>query len=177
MNYKGTFSSKDSKAITYFYDKYFSSVYAFAVSIIKDDDEAKDIVQKSYIKIWDGCITFKSGNSFKAYLYNSVKNMCIDYLRKKSKLTDKEVEKIAFNIEDKVIENEILTHIYLAIEKLPKVRRSIILSQIQGMSIEDIAGKFDISPSTVKVHLSLAKKDLKKSLKDLYPIFCIFFNF
>lgn len=160
--------------IKYLYESYFVRLIIFANNIIDNKNEAEDLVQKLFIKLWKKEISFKSHIKIKSYLYNSVKNSCLDYL----KTAKREIELSEFivkSVDEYMIETETVAEILSSIMKLPKIRRNVLLSKMEGMTIEDICTKFDISKNTVKTHLRLAKEELKKELNNNI-LFLIFFT-
>lgn len=168
-------NTSDGETIKYLYDSFFPRATLFAVSFVKNESLAKDIVQKVFIKIWDNNLLFDSPTHFKSYLYNSVKNSCLDDIKRKKPLLDDSRDIPQKNIENIIIETEVHAEILKHINMLPKARRQVLLAKIEGMTIEDIAIRYDLSKQTVKNHLSLAKKQLKVSLDNIYPIFLYFF--
>jgi len=151
------------------FHKYFPRICVYAASIIKDDAVATDIAQDVFIRLWEKKLSFKSIQSFKAYLYNSIKNTCLNYLRDKKEnssielLTD--ITSKEEDIESLIIEAELSAKLFEAIMELPQARREVILLRINGMTIEDIAKELNVSLNTVKSHKKLAHKQLRDNLR------------
>ncbi|MCH4552267.1 MULTISPECIES: RNA polymerase sigma-70 factor [Aestuariibaculum] len=165
-------SLKEFKA--YFDDQYMS-LCLFAHKYIGDLELSKDIVQDVFVKIWEDKITFKSENSIKTYLYTSVKNKCLDYLKSKTykstnKLSDADIQKLEtepfFMREVAVQETSKIIH--QAIATLPKKCAEILLLSIQDYSNQDIANELNISVNTVKAQKKIAYKKLKPILKEYF---------
>lgn len=166
----------NNDVIKYIYENYFPRLTVFAKSIVNNEDEAKDIVQNILTKIWFKNLSFHSNAHLKTYMYNSVKNSCINHLKKQQETVNEQPEEFIDDIERKIISTEIKAEILFHINNLPKARRDVLLSKIEGMKVEDIALKYNISKDTVKRHISLAKKDLSRDIPDIYILLLLFFN-
>lgn len=167
--FAGEISLCKELVIKQLFHKYFPRVCVFAASIIKNDAVAADIAQEVFIRLWEKKLTFNNINSFKAYLYKTIRNACLNYLR--DKIVSSDIDKIGDidsnenNIESLIIEAEISAKLFESIMLLPKARREIMLLRIDGMSIEDIADELKVSLNTVKTHKKLAHKQLRNSLR------------
>jgi len=157
------------------FHKYFPRVCIYAASIIKDDAVATDIAQDVFIRLWEKRLSFQTIQSFKAYLYNSVKNTCFNYLRDKKESSSIEhlgdITSKDHNIEFLIMEAELSAKLFEAIMKLPQARREVMLLRINGMTIEDIADELNISLNTVKTHKKLAHKQLRQNLRTAMYVF------
>ncbi|GAA4305382.1 RNA polymerase sigma-70 factor [Aestuariibaculum suncheonense] len=163
-----------------YFDNQYMSLCLFANKYIGDLELAKDIVQDVFVKIWEDKITFKNENNIKTYLYASVKNKCLDYLKSKmykstAQLSDKDIQKMEtepfFLREVALVETSKIIH--QAIETLPKKCAEILLLSIQEYSNQDIATELNISVNTVKAQKKIAYKKLKPILKE-YFLFLVF---
>ena len=76
------------KTFDYFFRQYFAALCFFAQSIIHNEEDAKDIVQDCFIKLWDDDSALEEkADTVKSFLYTMVRNRCIDYVRKKKVIT------------------------------------------------------------------------------------------
>lgn len=166
----------DENTIGYLYDNFFTRASVFADSIINDEFESKDIVQKVFTKIWSMNLRFDSLIHFKTYLYNAVKNSCLNYLRTNRSENNEVIEELESSIEESIIKTEIESELIKQVKRLPETKREIILSRLKGMTLEDIAKKLMISKNTVKTHIRLANKQLKENLKNIYLFFLISYH-
>jgi RNA polymerase sigma-70 factor (ECF subfamily) len=99
----------DEKALSILIEKYLSDAYNFAFRLIYDKQAAEDIAQESFIKAWKKIRGFRSGSSFKTWLFAIVRNTAIDWLRSKRKqalipTSDEQIEGFAA---EKLIDNEL----------------------------------------------------------------------
>jgi RNA polymerase sigma-70 factor (ECF subfamily) len=110
----------------------------------------------------------------KSYLYQSVKNRCIDYLRKEKSTS--EISEIVENINqtpfrDLVEEAELNDRINASINQLPeKCREIFLLCRFEGLKYAEIAKKLNISVKTVEMQMGIALKKLRENLSDYQMI-------
>ncbi|MDR2037359.1 MAG: RNA polymerase sigma-70 factor [Bacteroidales bacterium] len=177
--------ASDLKSFEDIYLTYFSGLYNYAFTIIKDTNEAKDVVSDVFMKLWEERNTRIIDLSLKAYLFKSVYNRCLNVLKHK-KVNDKYenyLNHLKFLIEDErdyplsgLIENELAEIIQQSINKLPQQCRSIfIMSRYDNMSHEEIAKKMKISINTVHTQIRRALGKLRIELKDFLPFLLFLF--
>ncbi len=166
------------------FDKLYIPLSLFASKYIDDLEVSKDIVQDVFVKIWEDEITFLNENTTKSYLYTSVKNRCLDYLKSRQyKSTDSfsigEMEKLeteAFFLREVVI-LETSNIIQNAINTLPKKCAKIIDLSLNDFTNAEIARELAISINTVKTQKKIAYKRLKPILKDYFILIAFIFEF
>ncbi len=167
--------NKDKKAFGYLFDRYYRRLFLFARKIVYDSDAAYDAVQNVLIKIWENSDKIQLNHSLKNYLFISVKNECLQYLRslkirdsknqlwaitylESSKMEDME------DMED--INEELYNQIRNCIEKLPLQCKMIYKYRIfYGFKYSEIASIMDTSEDVVKVQIFRANKILKSLSK------------
>lgn len=163
---------KDEKTIEDLFKMFFPRLCSYAVTFVKNDANAADLVQEVFIKIWDKKLTFANLLNFKVYAYNSVKNACLNHIRDNaSKTSITGMEDQLSDIHESgnaVIESEIANMIFDAINELPEARKEVMLMKLKGMKLQEIADNLDLNIQTVKNYVSIAHKELKPKLKDLY---------
>lgn len=173
-----------------FYLYYFPKLVRFAKEYVLSEEEAENIVQDTFLVLWEQKNSFEQFQNIQAYLFRLTKNKCIDFLRhkimtqeKKQGMLDaqkKEYEYNLFSIEqfdDSIFNTENINLIlHEAIQSLPeKCRNIFILSRFEEMSHQQIAEKLNISTSTVNNQISFAMKNLKEKLKK-YSFILLLFN-
>lgn len=144
-------------------DLYSDGVYRFILKNIKDEDEAKDIVQDTYEKLW-----IKSSdvdyNKVKSYLFSAAYHTMIDKIRKNKRIT------AIADFEDNIgsytgYYNGLSEVLNEAIERLPEIQRSVILLRdYEGYPYDEIAEITGLSESQVKVYIYRGRLALKKYL-------------
>ena len=149
------------------FDAYFRKLYLplgmYALKIVEDAQEAEDIVEDAFMKVWQRIEKGDSIENFRAYMYRSVRNECISFLRNKKEFV--EFENIP-EIDDETIDtSERDAKIWKAIEELPeKCREIFLLSKRDGLSNEEIAIEMGISIKTVKNQMTKAFSRLREAL-------------
>ncbi|MCF8368556.1 MAG: RNA polymerase sigma-70 factor [Bacteroidales bacterium] len=158
---------------------YFKPLCFFAYGYLNDRDSAQEIVQDVFINLWGKRETMDPQKAIKSYLYTSVKNRCLNYIRDhkkfRSQYLDIELElEIPFEDVDMFSESETRKKINNALDKLPeKCRQVFELSRFEEMKYKEIAINMGISIKTVEVQMSKALKILREELKDLIPLIII----
>lgn len=156
------------KAFDALYIQYSPKVKHFLSGFIKNQDEARDMTQEIFYKIWINRETLSKVESFKAYLFRIARNMIYDYYEHnqvKESYQRKQQDEKAYDdlIEEEFYAKELSLLIDIAVEKMPAQRRKIfIMSRREGLSNDEIAQRLDISKRTVENHLTQALSDLRK---------------
>ncbi len=147
-------------------DEFADGVYRFILKNIKDEDKAKDIVQDSFMKMWDRHSNI-SFDKAKSYLFTTAYHTMIDNIRRDDKLSV-----LGADIYDPVSQengysdlNEILNN---AVERLPKIQKSVILLRdYEGYSYSEIGNITNLNESQVKVYIYRARLFLKNYIGSL----------
>jgi len=156
--------------------KYEKTAYNIALKMIRNQDDAMDISQEAFIKVFKSIKTFNFEASFSTWLYRIVTNTCLDFLRKNSKRSyslnnpintedgeiQREIPDVSNNTED-IFEKQLTKElVHKAINKLEDNHKAvIILRDIEGFSYEEISQILDCSLGTVKSRISRARNNLK----------------
>ncbi len=171
----------DQTAFELLFRFYYPGLVTFASQIILDRDEAEEIVQEFFVKLWTGRKEIKQSVTLKSYFFTSVKNRALNYL-KKEKISEKVRVELREMIEtdrlyqpDLFVESELQALIKSAFEKLPSRTGEVFgLSRFKGFSNDQIAEHFNISKRTVETHISNALKILREELKDYMFLLMLF---
>jgi len=171
----------DQEAYTLLLKKYRGAIYSLVFKMIKNKEEAEDLVQETFIKAFAALSSFNDEYAFSTWLFKIASNNCIDFLRKKRLQTlsidkptqskdgqmPKEYPDPIINPEMQLIETEKSCIIDIAIDSLPKKYRiAIIMRHKEEKSYEEISEALDIPLGTVKARIFRAREKLKKYLKD-----------
>jgi RNA polymerase sigma-70 factor (ECF subfamily) len=141
-------------------------------------DEAEDVVQKMFCKLWDQRTELNIKTSIKSYLYRAVHNSCLNRI-KQTKTRAEHNQRYTYNMPDtagssSIEYSELQQQIAKALETLPpKCREVFELSRMQQLSYAEIAERLGISANTVENHIAKALKLLRGSLKDFLAILLI----
>lgn len=168
------------------FNKLYSPLCNYASKIIKNIDEAEDIVQGIFVEFWNKENRDELAPKAEQYIVRSIKFKCIDYQRKEKVKRKHQEEAIQYTNqfdEEEVIafdSDEIKMAIQLAIEQLPpKTKEVFVQSKINGKRYKEIAEEMNISTKTVENQMGRAFKYLREHLtkyKELLfiPILIIF---
>ncbi|MGE0092402.1 MAG: RNA polymerase sigma factor [Bacteroidales bacterium] len=148
------------------FNDFYAGQVMFAKKIIGNRQDAEDIVQEVFLNIWKSKKSFSNEISFKAYLYLSTRNKCIDYIRKdKHLMKELSVADLMSTDEmDQIIKTEAFTLLYKAIEKLPPQTKKVILQSMKGHTVQEVADILKVSVNTVKT----LKQKAYRMLRDIY---------
>lgn len=165
------------------YDEYYQRLCFYAAKYVHDHEEAKDIVQEIFVKLWEKELDFENKYALSAYLYPAVYHFCVNRLHldeihkqhHQKILYGSEISDESHYLNDR-IEDEVLWDVFKAIESLPSECQKVFrLSYEEGKSIEEVAQILNISIHTVKSQRARAKKLLQEKLKGLYSLVILFF--
>ena len=153
------------------FKKYNKKVYYFALSYLKNKEEAEDVVQEVFMNLWKYRDQINEYYVFSKYLFKITFNATCKRFRKQSS-DKKHLEEVLKNIciEDNSTKldieyNNLVETTNLLIGKLPSRQKNILLLNIEEhLSTEQIAQKLNISKKTVENYLAMAKSSLRKSL-------------
>lgn len=170
----------DDEAFRTLFFEFFSSLCVFAHRYIDDWETCEDIVQDTFFKIWKNRKSIEISTSSRNFLITSVRNSCIDYLRKQDLVRvwqEREVlEKSKYTPDDLYSHIELEQMLSVALKKLPEnVRNVFELNRFEGKSYKEIAEQQGISVKTVEAHISKALKVLRVELKDYLSLLILFF--
>ena len=155
------------------------SMYNFAYRLTFDEDDAKDLVQDTYLKAFRFINSFERGTNAKAWLFRILKNSFINEFRKKSKQpakvdynevesyynSDDAGENLTTDLRVETVQHMIGDEITGALNALPvDFRTVIILSDLEGFTYEEMAKILDIPIGTVRSRLHRARNMLREKL-------------
>jgi len=176
------FKKGDTKAFEKLFQKYHKKLYAFLFHLLHSKEDAEEIVQETFIKIWEKREDFIEGYSFDSFLFTIAKNAFLNLNRKKinRKVFEDHLnfldEISSGRADDYVIFKETKEIINTIIEGLPPKRKEIFfLRKIEGLSRKEIAEKLDISIITVDSQLMKANIYLKDQFKKYSLLLLILF--
>ncbi len=159
------------KAFESIYEKYFHPIYYFCLKYLKDKNEAEEIVQSLFLKIWEKRQTLNQELNFSSFLFRIAINDICNHIKKK-RYEIKYFDYLQGNAKDshnstfeQIICNDIDHHLEKLIDKLPPQRKRIFLmSRKDNLSYEEISTKLNLSVRTVENHIFRTLKYLRKHL-------------
>jgi RNA polymerase sigma-70 factor (family 1) len=175
--------SNDSRVFDYLFNEYYTQLQYFAERLVGSREEAQDIVITVFRKFWNIRDNFQTSNNIKAFLYITIRNQSLDFLRYRQRLNEvkKEYESHLLSADELqqtdslIIETDLINKIYQEVQKLPnRCRQIFILTYFKGLKTKEIANVLQISESTVTTQRSLAIKYLKHAFsQEGYIFFCL----
>ncbi len=146
---------------------------ALAGRLLGDADEARDVAQESFLRIWRQAAHWRSGEArFDTWLHRVVLNLCHDRLRRRKArpLTDEEAAELVDNspsAEDQLHSQDRSDRVAAALAALPeRQREAIVLQYYQELSNSDAAALMNISVEALESLLSRARRQLRSQLAD-----------
>ena len=154
------------------FEDYYPMLCRIALSYIPNSEECEDIVQESFVSVWNKKIDELPEKEFAAYMVRAVKNNCISFLRKQ-KTTILSFEEAAIHDESQHLEDdpeaetvrydELLERLLDALP--PKCRDVFLLSKLHQLKYKEIAEKLNISEKTVENHMGKALRVIREQLQ------------
>jgi RNA polymerase sigma factor (sigma-70 family) len=164
----------DIGAYRYLVDKYKKMVYSITQRILKNNEDAEDVAQESFLKVYQKLNSFEGNAKYSTWLYTITYRLCLNKLksgRKYQEIDDSFYDKIVENTSNAdVILSEREQKIYIknAIDKLPEMDALLImLYYYDDNSIGEIEKITELSASNIKIKLFRARKFLETELKFL----------
>jgi RNA polymerase sigma factor (sigma-70 family) len=154
------------------YNLYLDEVYRYIFLFTKSEEKTEDIVQHTFLKIWEKRSVLADVRSFRSYVYKVSKNLLIDELRRNQTeakiltLLKRESEDSLERSDSKIIYGQYYQIIQDAINLLPEKRKQIVMMRLMDdMSLDEIATYLSISKSVVKKQFYAGMEIIKKQLK------------
>lgn len=146
-------------------------VYTLAYRLVGDRGEAEDVAQEAYLRVYRSLGGFREEARFETWLYRIVTNAAMSHLRKRGRFGELLVEDREPQAEaDGPLPESALDRVVLrkALEQLPLGLRTVmVLREVYGLPIADIAEEMELSEGAVKVRLHRARRKLKGVLHEL----------
>jgi RNA polymerase sigma-70 factor (ECF subfamily) len=174
-------SEGDKTAFEILFRHYYPGLVIYASKFVQDRSEAEEIVQEFFIRLWEKHHKIKSSSTLKSYVFQSVKNSSLNFIRDKKvslpiieELVQRSNTELIFN-PDLYVASELQQKIESAVNGLPeKCREVFLMSRFRNMKNDEIAQELNISKRTVETHISNAIKVLKSELKDFLMLLIMF---
>lgn len=171
---------RDKVVFDYLFNYYYSSLCAFSMQYLKDQNAVEDLVQDFFVSLWMEASDLKICSSLRSYLFAGVKNRCLD-IKKHQKVTEKYRTYMLFSVEGQdnsvdhyFAESELRQAIEKSLKKLqPRCREIFELSRLNGLSNQEISERLGISKRTVELQVTNALKILRKELIEFLPIWLV----
>lgn len=159
----------DTRAYAQLVDRYKDLVYTLALRMLKHKEEAEEVAQDTFIKVFKSLDKFKGDSKFSTWIYKVTYNTCLDSIKKNKKhLNNVAIDEYTFNkldtidnALDNIIKEEKSALIKNCINKLPEDSSALLtLFYFEELSLDEISKIINIEANTVKVKLFRARKKL-----------------
>lgn len=152
------------------YETYCNKLYYFALSILKSKEDAEEVVQNTFFKIWQKRSSIDNTQVFKSFLFTIAYNVIIDLLMKRlreRKFRENIIEKASsnYNLEEAIEFGDLLEQVFKIVEELPPRKNEIYqLSRVNHLSYVEIADKLNISVKTVENSINFSMNFIKNRI-------------
>lgn len=166
---------KDESAFRLLVDRYSGFAFSVVFRIVNDEEESKDIVQEAFITVWKRLEKFDREMKFENWLYKIAVNKCLDALRRKKRRALEYPDNGHWNFPE-MIHNENPETIWSnkemgqMIQQLthmlsPKQKVVFVLSDLEGLSHDEISGITGMAKSSIKSNLNFARRNIGKMIE------------
>jgi RNA polymerase sigma-70 factor, ECF subfamily len=171
----------DQAAFRGLFDRYHRRVFAVALGVVKNQDDALDVVQEAFVKVHKHIGGFQGSSSFYTWLYRIAMNLAIDHVRRTRKVVefDERVNKddatsagailpqLTHDNPSKTLSrHELSGQIRAALETLPEYHRAVILlREVEGLSYEEMSKVLKVPKGTIMSRLFHARRKMQQQLE------------
>ena len=171
---------KEEAAFHDLFTRFRNYLVLFAMRRIDQLDAAEDIVQETFITVWENKKIYNSYQGLKAYLYELVQNKCTNYLKHKQ-VEDRYVSYVKTTGEEtegdyNLMQEEIYRELYMAVRELPEKCQRVFELHLEGKKNDEIAEILGISVLTVKSHKQNAIHILKEKMGNLFLLYAYIYE-
>jgi len=172
----GLIGKGDNKAFELLVSRHQRPVYNLALRFLNDPDEAEDVAQDCFIRVYKAAATYTPDAKFTTWLYTIVRNLCFNVLRSRRQavivsVDDEAMPELPSRDEDqieRISRQQVSEKVRQAVSKLPEnMRLVVILAKYHGLSYDEIAGIMGCSVNAVKLRVHRAKAILAEELSSL----------
>ncbi|PRZ00849.1 RNA polymerase sigma-70 factor [Marinilabilia salmonicolor] len=179
----------EKKAFESIYMDFYDMLFHLASGYTGNREIAREIVQDTFLKLWEYREQLNKKTNIKNFLYTLTKNSCLNHLKQQEVISRNnrdylitelkyKQEALAGFPDDSVGLEELMDMVEAAIEKLPEeVKITFKMNRFEGLTYRQIADHLDISPKTVEARISKALKLLRADLKEVVPVIQVLFFF
>jgi RNA polymerase sigma-70 factor, ECF subfamily len=174
---------KDDRIAFYnLYERYCRRLHGFVLRYVKQKEDAEEIVQEVFVKIWESRNKIYDYSSFESFLFTIAYNTTISLLRKRTvetkyldHLKSLQQPDISPDLIDEIHFNELNERVHSLLNELtPRQKEIFQLSREEGLTHDEIAIKLDISVNTVKKHIANTLAFLKSQIDSNLTINILF---
>jgi RNA polymerase sigma-70 factor (ECF subfamily) len=161
----------DEKSLEVLIKRYLKPIYSFAFNFVLNQQDAEDLTQEIFLKMWKNLKKFKKEKNFKSWLFTIAKNTCFDFLRKKKRSLTLNVENLEIiadftpSLIEMIEKENLMEKLKRKIEELSfKMKQVMDLYYNSGLNFREISEILGEPVNTVKSRHRRAISKLKKSI-------------
>ena len=148
----------DEETYTRLFRDFYAPLASYSVNFTGDSQASEDIVQNFFCKLWEDRRALSENKSLKAYLYVSIRNLSLNYIRdRRTHSLDGFDPSSGDDIMLEILREEVYSELYRAIQQLPDRCRNILTLKLEGIDNKEIARRMDITEDTVRSQLRHGK--------------------
>jgi len=161
--------------------RYHGQIYNLCLRMTGNPDDAADLTQEAFLKVWKNLESFQFDSAFSTWLYRLASNCCLDFLRSQKRrptvslTVENEEDEQVMDIpdaqptpEEQAVKQEEKEQLHLAMQMLDEEQRQILtLRVVNDLSYTEIADILRVKEGTVKSRLSRARENLRKKLLEI----------
>lgn len=173
-------SREDEERFKVLFREYFGSMCVFAGRYLHDEEMARDVVHDVFCGLWENLSELTEVSNMKNYLYTSVRNRCLDLLRRENihhRYTEWKLKEEEEFFETETLREDVYRLLDQAIQLLPDRSREILLLKLQGLKNQEIAEKLGVSVNTINTLKANAYKVIREQLQEKYLRYLLFITF
>ncbi|MEM9328852.1 MAG: sigma-70 family RNA polymerase sigma factor [Bacteroidota bacterium] len=155
------------------YESHARFVYSVCYQYLPDEEECNDLTSKIFLSLWERRDSLQITDSIKSYLFRAAKLQVFDYFKLEQRKANRYRKAVhELHLFQTVVDNEVWYRdleqaLDAAMDTLSPQRKTVFrLVKIEGMPLKEVADQLDLSPNTVKTHLSIAVTQLRDQLAD-----------
>lgn len=146
--------------------------------VVGNDDDAKDVAQMAFIRVWRNLGDYRQGSGFDPWFHRIVMNLAIDFRRRAAARRrgleglagESSVRRASGPSEGSLARDEVSRIFDDLSRDLPPQQRAVFaLREVEGMDTEEVARALGVRPSTVRNHLFQARRTLQRLMRERYP--------
>lgn len=177
----------DMAAFRQLVERHQRRAFAIALSLVRDENDARELVQDAFLRVYKSLPNFQGTSSFFTWLYRIITNLSIDLIRKPGRQTV-DIDESRFDSDDSpepdfplvsridgadpadvVRRGELAARLQAALDALPDYHRGVIvMREVEGLSYEEMAVAMGVSKGTIMSRLFHARQKLQKALAEVY---------
>lgn len=169
----------DTRAFRLLVEAHQGFAYRVAFRMVPDEQDAEDIIQEVFIKLWYNLKKYRPENRFTTWLYRMIVNQCLDFMKSrivKQRGRNENLDTLKYHpttiAPDEVLQNKELMKLIheAAVTLSPQQRAVFVLRDLEALAVEEVCEILSMSSGAVKSNLYYARKTLSERLKYVYQI-------